>query len=72
MTWNSGLLGAVFATLLGLWWAAAPNNAIGFYRSLGNRQFERAGPGLVRAFGFVLLVMVAIAGVLVVAQRLTR
>ena len=52
--------GLVLAAL-GLWWALAPDSAVRFYRRLGNKHFEWVGPGMVRAFGVVLLVVIATA-----------
>jgi hypothetical protein len=43
--------------LLGLWWMLAPKATIGFYRALGNRQFERLGPTGVRILGIFPLAL---------------
>jgi hypothetical protein len=51
LTINSPWVGVAFGFGLGLWWTLAPKATIGFYRALGNRQFERLGPTGVRILG---------------------
>ena len=68
---NGGFLVAWgFGALLGLWWALAPNAAIRFYRSFGNRTVESLGPGMVRALGIVILAVVAMVVVVLAASRM--
>ena len=49
-------------TAMGLWWTFLPNKTIGFYRALGNRQFEQIGVAGVRVMGILVLTVMATLG----------
>lgn len=56
---SGGVIPVGLVVVLGIWWAAAPESAIRFYRNLGNKQLSWLGPGMVRVIGLWVLVTAA-------------